>query len=62
MRRLLLATILAVVIAAPVSAAYGSGSDGSVPAGKAGSSGGAPAAPAAPHGDRDCPFAETPAI
>ena len=59
MRRLLLATIVAVVIAAPVSAAYGGSSDGTAPAKPAAN---APAAPAAPHGGHDCPFAKSPAI
>jgi hypothetical protein len=68
MRRLLLATAAAVVIAAPISAAWGSSST-PVPASKAhvtqtGSAGGesAPDARSGGHGDGQCPFAEAPAI
>jgi hypothetical protein len=68
MRRLLLATVAAVVIAAPISAAWGSSST-QAPASKAhatktGTAGGenAPNARSGGHGDGQCPFAEAPAI
>jgi hypothetical protein len=68
-RRFLLATIVAVVVAAPVSAAWGGSSAGSAPAAKTevtktGSSAGksAPNGSYGAHGDGQCPFAETPAI
>jgi hypothetical protein len=69
MRRLLLATVAAVVIAAPVSAAWGGSSSTQAPASKThvtktGSAGGesAPNARSGGHGDGQCPFAEAPAI
>jgi hypothetical protein len=68
MRRLLLATVAAVVIAAPISAAWGSSSTqepaSKTHATKTGSTGGesAPNARSGGHGDGQCPFAEAPAI
>jgi hypothetical protein len=68
MRRLLLATVAAVAIAAPISAAWGSSST-PAPASKThvtktGSPEGesAPNARSGGHGDGQCPFAEAPAI
>jgi len=71
MKRLLLATIVAVVVATPISVAWGSGGtgSGSPPAAKIeGSKQGGAGENTAPmgrggaHGDGQCPFAETPAI
>jgi hypothetical protein len=69
MRRLLLATIVAVVVATPISAAWGSSSSSPAPAAKielrkdgTGEGTRAPNANSGPHGDGQCPFADTSAI